>query len=123
MRSLVLVLGLFFPMVSLAATFTGKISTISINETNNNIVFEVVDSENETCLSSWFKVKKPSASEMSPASFALQAYLNNTTVTIHSPTICAEVTGPAAVNRVTLGASASEIKALIEKIRQKKEKK
>jgi len=126
MRLLCAFLVLLFPLIGVSATFTGKISTISINETNANLVFEVVDyesHESETCSSGWYKVKKADASQMSPATFLLQAYLNNKNVTVHSSATCAEVTAPASVNRVTLGASAAEVKALIEKVRKKQIKK
>ncbi len=120
-KSLIVMLSLLLaPVISLAAQYTGHITKISVNEKGDNLVFEVANMENETCKSSWFKVTKPGANEISPAEFVTQSYFNNSKITIHSPTVCAAVDSPSVVNRVTLGTSTEEVKALIQKIRDQR---
>ena len=109
------------PTLSIAAQYTGHITKISMgSNANQNLVFEVANADDETCKSSWFKVAKPADQKLSPAEFVVKSYFNNSRITIHSPEICAPVSGPTQVNRVTLGTSTEEVKALIQQIRSKR---
>ncbi len=119
-KSLMVMLSLLIaPVISLAAQYTGHITTISVNEKGDGLVFEVANVENDTCQSSWFKVSKPVVNEISPAEFVVKSYFNNSKITIHSSTVCAEVASPSSVDRVTLGTSTQEMKVLIQQIRSK----
>ncbi len=120
MKKTLLFITVLFPTICFSAQYTGHITTISVNEKGDGLVFEVANVENETCQSSWFKITHSGANAISPAEFVTQSYFNNSKITIHSPTVCAAVDSPSVVDRVTLGTSTEEVKALIQKIREKR---
>lgn len=122
MKKILGTLALALPALGASATYTGKISVISMNNNGNQIVFEVVDRKSSECDSSWFKVPKPANRELSPAELVVNAYYSKERITLHSPDICSSIAQPGKVNRVTIGTSQEETQALIEKYRAAKNK-
>lgn len=119
MKKFLLAATLLLPTISFAAQYTGHITKISLNNKGDNVIFELANTE-EACESSWFRVTKAPGQEISPAEFVVKSYFANKKVTIHSPQVCQPLTSPSAVNRVTLGTSTEEVKALIQQIREKR---
>ena len=120
MKKVLASIFLILPTISLAAQYTGHITKISVCENGKNLRFEVANTDNKTCESSWFKVVKPGDNEILPAEFVVDSYFKNTPITIHAPSVCATVDSPSKVRRVTLGTSTEEVKAMIQAIREKR---
>ncbi len=119
MKKILAFIALVLPTFTFAAQYTGHITKISINAKGDTLVFETANKE-ETCESNWFTITKSTSKEISPVDFITQAYFSNKKITIHASQVCAPLSEPATVERVTLGTSTEEVKALIQQIREKR---
>jgi len=125
MRKLILCFALVLPTLSFANQFTGRITTILLDEKGSELTFEIANSESAPCESSWFKLTKAVNQEISPAQLVIQSYFSKTPLTIFSSDTCGSANEPGSVSKVGLGKSTDEVKAFVNKMSasEKKDKK